>query len=185
MNRPSVEFYVGVPERVFSEVKGVKQELFRDVGMKKPSVRHGDKFSGLVATDLLNEPHLRGMQTQPRISAGHDLLGDLAPAQTKPEMNIIDDALPKFLSAVRKRIESKKRYPMTAQNAGIEGRSGIRMTILKDGKLENAEIMESSGHAILDRAALQSVHNAAPFPPIPDTVKLDRIEMDIRLVFRI
>ena len=57
------------------------------------------------------------------------------------------------------------------------------MTILKDGRLEKAEITKSSGYEILDNAALQSVRNAEPFPPIPEEAKLGNVEVSIRLVF--
>jgi TonB family protein len=184
-HKSSVEFYVDSPEKVFSDVKSMGQEVFRDMDIQRPAVKYRDQPSRPMATDLLNEPHLRGMQITPRVSEGHDLIGDAALAQTKPDVNITDDVLPTFFSAVRRKIESKKRYPMAAQNAGIEGYSGVRMTILKDGLLEKAEVAESSGYEILDRAALQSVYDAVPFPPIPDAVGLDRMEVSIRLVFKL
>lgn len=183
--RSSIEFYVSAPEKVFSEVKSVGQEVFRDMEIQRPSVQMQGRLSGPMATDLLNEPHLRGIQIQPRISGGHDLLGNIVPAQAEPRMDVIDDVLQRFSAVVRGKIESKKRYPIAAQKTEMEGRTGIRMTILKDGRLEKVEIVESSGYEILDRAALQSVHNAAPFPPIPDAAKMDRIEMSIYLVFKL
>ncbi len=94
-------------------------------------------------------------------------------------------ALSKFLETIRKKIESNKKYPIFAMNAGIEGRCGIILTILSNGKLENAEIDDSSGNEILDNAALESVRNSTPFPPIPPEVGRDKINMSISLVFRL
>ena len=180
-DRSSVEFYYSPSEKVFSEVKSLKQGVFQGSEIQKPSIKPEGNLLDPVSVDLLNEPHLRAAKIQPRISEGRDLLGDIK----LPEFDTLPvaDILQKFLSTVRKRIESKKKYPIAAQKAEIEGYTTIKMTILKDGRLEKAEITKSSGHEILDNAALQSVRNAEPFPPIPEEAKLGNVEVSIRLVF--
>lgn len=181
----SAEVYFNAPEREISEVKGLPQAVFRDTDIQRPAAEYKNRLSDPMTTDLLKEPHLRGMQVQPRIYQGSDLLSDMAPAQAKPGMVNTDNVLQKFAAVVRKRIESQKRYPVAARNSGIEGRAGVKMTILRDGRLEKAEITESSGYKILDRAALRSVQDAAPFPPIPEAAKLDKIQMSINLTFKL
>ncbi len=180
-DRSSVEFYYSPSEKVFSQVKSLKQGVFQGSEMQRPSVMPEGSLLDPVSVDLLNEPHLRTAKVQPRISEGRDLLGDIK----LPEFDVLPaaDILQKFLSTVRKRIESEKKYPIAAQKAEIEGYTTIRMTIMKDGRLEKAEVAKSSGHEILDRAALQSVRDAEPFPPIPEEVKMSNLEVSIRLVF--
>jgi len=95
------------------------------------------------------------------------------------------EAMRKFLDVVRKKIESNKRYPIFAMNAGIEGRCGVIINILSSGQLENTEIADSSGNVLLDKAALESVRNSAPFPPIPSEMEFDRTTIRISLVFRL
>jgi TonB family protein len=95
------------------------------------------------------------------------------------------ESLRRFLDTVRKRIEANKKYPFSAMNAGIEGRSGVRLTILMNGQLEDVVITDSSGNEVLDNSALESVRSAAPFPPIPSDVGRNKIEMSIYLVFKI
>jgi TonB family protein len=110
------------------------------------------------------------------------------PTLDKHIVNVDDDNsedLRQFLALIRKKIESKKKYPMSARNAGIEGRSEVKITILRDGQLEKVEIIDSSGSEILDNAALESVREANPFPPIPSNLGRDKIEMSIYLTFRI
>ena len=51
----------------------------------------------------------------------------------------------------------------------------IRFTILSDGKLDNVEVVKSSGIAVLDLAAQRAVYSAAPFGPLPKTYGTDRI----------
>lgn len=108
----------------------------------------------------------------------------------KPDMNIKfvqkdNRSLRRFLDTIRKKIEANKKYPISAMESGIEGRSGVRIAILRDGQLEIAEIIDSSRNGILDHAALESVYSAAPFPPIPSDIELNRIEISVYIVFKI
>jgi TonB family protein len=128
-------------------------------------------------------------RVQTGISGGNELFNTKSAAGLKkPEIEMIRDGknvLQEFIDSVRKDIESKKKYPSVARDAGFEGRSGVKMVILKNGELAEVELVDSSGHEVLDNAALQSVRDAAPFQPIPEQVGRDRIEMSIYLVFKI
>lgn len=178
-----VEFYVSTPERVFSGVKSVGQDVLEDTGVRRPSRDQRQRSLAPMAVETLKEPHLRGSRIQPRLTEGHDLLNSIPLPQEKLDPVAADFALQRFARAVRRKMESKKRYPRAAQRLGIEGSTGVRITILKDGQLEKVEVVDSSGHEILDTAALQSVRDAAPFPPIPEETGLDRIEMSIYFRF--
>ena len=50
-------------------------------------------------------------------------------------------------------------YPYAARRIGVEGRVVIGVTVGRDGFVANAAIAESSGHRLLDRAALEAVRN--------------------------
>lgn len=47
----------------------------------------------------------------------------------------------------------------------LEGQLRIRVVIGRDGQVRRAEVVQSSGHAELDQAALDTVHGAAPYRP--------------------
>jgi protein TonB len=49
------------------------------------------------------------------------------------------------------------RYPSTARRRGLEGRVVLRVHVDADGTANRVEVMESSGHALLDRAARRAV----------------------------
>jgi protein TonB len=49
------------------------------------------------------------------------------------------------------------RYPTLARSRGHEGRVLIRVSVLGNGRVGSARIASSSGHGILDRAALKAV----------------------------
>jgi TonB family protein len=134
-----------------------------------------------MRTVELKEINPPSMQIQPHISSGFDFLEEVAPVQAKPSLT---DFLQRYTRTVRMKIESQKRYPLTARRAMIEGRVGIKMTILRDGQLENVEIIESSGYEILDKSALESIQSSAPFPPLPKDIERKRIQISIYLTFK-
>ena len=47
---------------------------------------------------------------------------------------------------------------------GIEGTAVVRFRLRPEGRVEAVEIVDSSGSEILDKASLETVHAAAPFP---------------------
>ena len=183
--RSSVESYIGMDTQVFSAAKSAGQEIFHDTGVQRPVVELRERLSSSIGSQIPEDPQSSGQRMPSRISGGHELLSDAAPAPAKPDLDVAGDILQSFARVVRRKIESSKKYPIAAQTAGIQGRAGVRMTILKDGRLGKVEITESSGYEILDKAALQSVRSAAPFRPIPKKAGRDEIQMSITLVFRI
>ena len=90
------------------------------------------------------------------------------------------DAL--YLDNWRKRIEAigNLNYPDAARRQQLYGNLRLLVSILPDGVVEEIRILQSSGHSILDQAALGIVQLAAPFQPFPDEL---RETVDIRLVW--
>ncbi|HRQ66149.1 MAG TPA: TonB family protein [Xanthomonadaceae bacterium] len=82
------------------------------------------------------------------------------------------------------RIEQFKSYPRAARRARIEGTARVWMQIDRDGALRGQRLEASSGHRILDEAALALVRRAAPFPPPPGAAPR-RIEVVLPVSFRL
>ena len=68
------------------------------------------------------------------------------------------------LSLILRKLEAAKRYPRMARKMGIEGTAVVRFKLKSEGRVEAVEIVDSSGSEILDKASLETVHAAAPFP---------------------
>jgi len=68
------------------------------------------------------------------------------------------------LAQILRRIEAAKRYPKAARKLGIEGKTVIRFKLKSGGQVEAAEIVETSGSDLLDKASLETVRGAAPLP---------------------
>ncbi|MFY0991676.1 TonB family protein [Halomonas sp. C05BenzN] len=60
----------------------------------------------------------------------------------------------------------------------LHGQLRIRVVIGRNGQLLQAEVVQSSGHAELDQAALDTVHGAAPYRPFdPGMGELDSLSI--------
>lgn len=63
---------------------------------------------------------------------------------------------------LRTRVEQLKHYPHVARANRWEGRVVLRAVIGEDGQLVDLKVSESSGHSILDEAAMEVLKKAAP-----------------------
>lgn len=71
-------------------------------------------------------------------------------------------------------------YPDEARRRGLAGELVISVAIRRDGTVEAARVIRSSGVALLDEAALRIAQLAEPYPPLPRTDE----EVDILHVTR-
>jgi len=68
------------------------------------------------------------------------------------------------LEILRRHLEAHKFYPASARRRGIEGDVKVGFDLDKRGRAGGISILAGSGYAVLDRAALQTVVQAQPFP---------------------
>ena len=73
---------------------------------------------------------------------------------------------------IRKIVMQHLRYPEEAQNRGIEGRVLISFVVMSDGTVKDIKVVDSSGYTILDKNAIETVKNSAPFPKPPGNAEL-------------
>ena len=71
---------------------------------------------------------------------------------------------PDVLALIRQRIIRAKSYPLAARRRGIEGTVKIIFRIGKEGGLEKAAVVASSGFGLLDDEAVATVKRGAPYP---------------------
>ncbi len=77
----------------------------------------------------------------------------------------------KILQDILRKLEREHHYPKEAQREKLEGKTQFAFKIQTDGSIKYARIVKSSGHPILDQAALQAVKKAAPFPYYPKEIR--------------
>ncbi len=78
-----------------------------------------------------------------------------------------------YLHDWRSKIEAigNRYYPVASSRYGIYGDLRLMVAVRHDGSIDNIEILSSSGHAVLDEAAIRIVRMAAPFKPFPPELR--------------
>ncbi len=77
-----------------------------------------------------------------------------------------------------------RNFPQEALRTGVFGNLRLLTILRPNGTIESVEILHSSGHSILDEAALQIVHLSAPFPPFPPEIRKNYDLMEIIRTWR-
>lgn len=80
-----------------------------------------------------------------------------------------------YLDAWRAKIErvGNLNYPEEARRRGLTGNLLLDVAINADGSLHEVTLLRSSGHKLLDDAAIRIVHLSAPFAPFSEEMKTD------------
>ena len=83
-----------------------------------------------------------------------------ANAETTPEFAY-------YLEAWRRKVEriGNLNYPQEARRRALSGSLRMLVTITADGGLTDVRVLETSGHRVLDEAAVRIVRLAAPYAP--------------------
>lgn len=78
-----------------------------------------------------------------------------------------------YLQSWRRRVEQvgNLNYPQEAREKQLYGDLKLLVTLRPDGSLQAVRVIASSGHKVLDDAALRIVRMAAPYPPFPEEMK--------------
>lgn len=77
-----------------------------------------------------------------------------------------DAAVARYPSQVVGKLRRALRYPGGAH--GASGDVQVQFVVSANGQASGIRLVQSSGNAAIDQAALDTVRRAAPFPPIPD-----------------
>jgi protein TonB len=86
-----------------------------------------------------------------------------------------------YMEAWRRKVEriGNLNYPQEARREGLFGNLILHVAVRADGSLEGVRVIRSSGHQLLDEAAINIVELAAPFAPFPADIKAETDVLDI------
>ncbi len=91
-----------------------------------------------------------------------------------------------YLVKWREKIEyfGNKYYPEQARSRNLAGEVILLVSLRANGQIEKVQVEKSSGVKILDEAAIQTVHIAAPFDPFPVEMSKDTDVLEIVRTWR-
>ena len=87
-----------------------------------------------------------------------------SPETTQTQNSILDSGSP-YLNRLREKVDSTLQYPLSLRRKGIEGQVSVGLTVYPTGQIGPVLMTQSSGNPLLDRLAIQAVHEASPFDP--------------------
>ncbi|MES9990578.1 MAG: energy transducer TonB [Candidatus Thiodiazotropha sp.] len=86
-----------------------------------------------------------------------------------------------YLDAWRRKVEriGNLNYPDQAKRSKLYGNLVLHVAVKADGSVERIKVLHSSGHKILDDAAIRIVRLAAPYSPFPNEIRKETDILDI------
>ena len=123
-----------------------------------------------------------GSVPEPSPLAADDAAAPSAPEEP-PAPAHLSRPSPEYMGSIQRRLVRVKHYPALARSQGKEGTVMVRIILDRRGNVLASRIESSSGTPSLDDATTQMVQQAAPFPPFPDDLDEDRLELVVPVQF--
>lgn len=110
-------------------------------------------------------------------------------SETQVAQRISKSALRGILRGYYKNLNSlmstRRDYPRSARRLGLEGTVLVEMVIDHRGQILSVKLVQSSGHQVLDQAAIAQVHKIGKVPSIPNQIKRNSMTFRIPFEYRL
>ncbi|HAN32700.1 MAG TPA: hypothetical protein DCQ06_13995 [Myxococcales bacterium] len=145
-----------------------------------PVVVQSAEQGKVVAVDADPNPSAAPVVASPGESAGSET-ETATPGPPTPSFDLTG-----YGEGVRRAVQRQQRYPVVAEQDGIEGRVVVKIRVGRNGRLVSKPVVKhSSGHPSLDREAVRMVQAAAPFRALPGGVRDGVAELELPIVFEL
>jgi len=102
--------------------------------------------------------------------------------QTQPSKEI---SMAEIHSRIHTRLAEYFVYPRLAQRRGIEGRVILAFQLLHTGEIHNIRVQKSSGHSLLDDAAMSAMARINRMEALAPSLHGHDIEVEIPVTYRL
>jgi protein TonB len=99
------------------------------------------------------------------------------------DINTREDRFFSYLMHLKQKIQGVWVYPQVAARSGLGGSLTVEFSIAKTGDLIAVNLLDSSGHAILDESAMKAIKTAAPYHPFPERLKAQRLRIRANFIY--
>jgi protein TonB len=107
------------------------------------------------------------------------------PAPVAPRLGLDADGLRQYRAALGVQAGRFKRYPPRARESGWEGRVTLRVVVAQAGAPVALSLARSSGHELLDEAALEMMRLAAARTPLPESLRGQPLDFDLPVDYKL
>ncbi len=156
-----------------------KKEIFSIETIENYSAKDLPDISKIKAKNNINQ---KNSQENKKIQNGFSL--ENKNVKVISSLKIEEESL-NFENAIKLKIQKARNYPEKARQEGIEGDILLSFEVLRKGELGNILIIKSSGFEILDNEAINTLKRAAPFPEIPEYYNLQKINLQVRIIYKL
>ncbi len=141
----------------------VKGKRHGPMALPRPSLLRGGGKETDEGASASPNASLAGPGAPAAAASAAGLAGAAGPAGAGVSTDLPNFPYPWYISRVRMMLWQawQKRMPR------LDAEGAIGFSILPNGSITDLSVESSSGDADFDKAALQSVQDAAPFPPLP------------------
>jgi protein TonB len=98
----------------------------------------------------------------------------------------LDTADPRYrpyLAGVKRRIWECWDVPAPPRGGSVRGTLVVEFTLTRSGRVDAAAVSDPSGVPAFDRAALEAVARAGPYPPLPASIAGSALRVRARFVY--
>lgn len=123
-----------------------------------------------------------------RAAAASQMTPVAAEAITAPAEGSVAEAVAapeSWQRAVLAHLGRHKRYPADARSRRLEGEVVVSFRVDHGGKVADASVLEGSGHAALDREAIEMLRRAEPLPALPARVAASSATLLVPIRYRL
>lgn len=99
------------------------------------------------------------------------------------DINTKEDKFFSYLQHLKTKIQGAWVYPSAAARSGLGGSLQLEFAIANSGQLLQVNLLDSSGHTILDESAMKAIKTAAPFFPFPARMKAKRLRIRANFIY--
>ncbi|MBZ4200750.1 MAG: energy transducer TonB [Methylotenera sp.] len=141
-------------------------------------------------TDATPPPPPEVIAAAPQVDAPPPTTPPVAIAPREPPKPVVvpvdtSAARDNYNNALWSAIVKHKQYPRIAQMRGWQGEAVVELQIDGNGKLKSKRIVQSSGHDVLDKQALDMVEKALPFPAPPEVLRGSSFSVKVPIAFKL
>jgi protein TonB len=105
------------------------------------------------------------------------------PDEAVIDINTRDDRFFPYLLHLKQKIQGVWVYPSVAARSGIGGSLTVEFLIARNGQLLGVNLLDSSGHTILDESAMRAIKDAAPYFPFPERMRAKRLRIKANFIY--
>ncbi|MCX5872873.1 MAG: TonB family protein [Deltaproteobacteria bacterium] len=99
------------------------------------------------------------------------------------DINTREDKFFSYMLHLKRKIQGVWVYPTAAAQSGLGGSLAVEFSISKEGELLYVNLLDSSGHSILDESAMKAIKSAAPYYPFPPRLHAKRLRIRANFIY--